>query len=120
MVSPPGDARGENTRVPEEVRAGLFEIAKVNDVLGRAVKAADGKYYVVRLTQKTDAHERTFQEADRAIRVKLAQDRIKAKEDALLAQLRTKYPVVIDEKVLATVKVDLADAGPSPSDAGAD
>jgi parvulin-like peptidyl-prolyl isomerase len=124
MVSPPGDSRGENVKIPEEVRAGLFEIPKVGDVLGRVVKTVDGKFYVVRLTQKTDAHERTYQEAERSIRVKLAQDKIKGKEDDLVAQLRAKYPVVIDEAVLATVKVDLADAGAGPAtfpaDAGKD
>ncbi len=113
MVSPPGDSRGENLRVPDEVRAALFEIPKVNDVLGRVVPA-EKRFYIVRLTQKTEARERAFQEAERAIRVKLAQDKVKVKEDDLLAQLRAKYPVQIDEKVLATVKVDLAtlpDAG---------
>jgi parvulin-like peptidyl-prolyl isomerase len=115
MVSPPGDTRGENTKIPEEVRAGLFEIPKIGDVLGRSVKTADGKVYVVRLTQKTDARERTYQEAERAIRVKLAQDKIKAKEDELVTQLRAKYPVQIDEAALSTVKVDL----PDPRTAGA-
>jgi len=124
MVSPPGDGRGENTRIPEAVRAGLFEIPKVHDVLGRVV-LADGRFYVVRLTQKTEAHERSYQEAERAIRVKLAQDKIRAKEDELLAQLRTKFPVVVDEKVLATVRVDLGTDGGAPgsapsSDAGRD
>jgi parvulin-like peptidyl-prolyl isomerase len=118
MVSPPGDARGENARVPDEVREALFEIPKMGDVFGRVVKAGDGKFYIVRFVQRADAHERTYQEAERSIRVKLAQDRMKAKEDELIAQLRAKYPVAIDEKVLATVKVDLADAG--PADAGAD
>jgi DNA-directed RNA polymerase subunit F len=117
MVSPPGDARGENARVPEEVRAAAFEIPKVNDVLGRVVKAADGKVYVVRLTQKTDARERQYAEAERSIRVKLAQDRIRAKEEEQLAQLRAKYPVQIDDAVLATVHVDVATA---PADAGRD
>jgi parvulin-like peptidyl-prolyl isomerase len=123
MVSPPGDARGENVKIPEEVRAGLFEIAKVGDILGRPVKASDGKLYLVRLTQRADAHERTYQEAERVIRVKLAQDKKKAKEDELIAQLRGKYPVQIDENVLATVTVDLANAregGAAPTDAPAD
>jgi peptidyl-prolyl cis-trans isomerase C len=120
MMSPPGDTRGENGRAPEEVRVGLFEIPNVNEVLGRVVKGGDGKFYVVRLTQRADAHERTLQEAERSIRVKLAQERMKAKEDALVAELRAKYPVQIDEAVLATVKVDRADAGPpaAGSDAG--
>src|SRR5439155_11382961 len=55
MVSPPGDPRGENARVPEDVRAAAFEIAKVGDVLPRPVKAgkAGGGVYLVRLTQQT-------------------------------------------------------------------
>jgi hypothetical protein len=116
MVSPPGDSRGENARVPEEVRAAAFEIPKINEVLGRVVKAADGKFYIVRLTQKTEARERQYAEAERSIRVKLAQDRIRAKEEEQLAQLRTKYPVQIDEAVLATVHVDIV----QPGDAGRD
>ncbi len=122
MVSPPGDGRGENTRIPEAVRAGLFEIPKLHDVLGHVV-LAEGRFYVVRLTQKTEAHERSYQEAERAIRVKLAQDKIRAKEDDLLAQLRTKYPVVVDDKVLATVRVDLGTDGGAAApvaDAGRD
>ena len=122
MVSPPGDPRGDNPRVPAEVRAAAFEIAKVGDVLGRAVKAGD-KVYLVRLTQKTDAHERTLQEAERTIRVKLAQDRLRAKEDQLIAELRKSVKVEVDEGALATVKVDVgaggADGGAAPPvDAG--
>ena len=110
MVSPPGDDRGDNPRIPTEVRAAAFEIGKVDDILPRVVKAGD-KFYVVRLTQKTDARERTFAEAERSIRVKLAQDKLRAKEDDLLKQLRAQYPVQIDEAALATVKVDLGDGG---------
>jgi peptidyl-prolyl cis-trans isomerase C len=110
MVSPPGDPRGDNPRIPEEVRAGAFEIAKVGEVLPRPVKAG-GKVYVVRLSQKADAHERAFNEADRQIRVKLAQEKIQAKEQELLTQLRTQYPVQIDDNALAQVKVDAPDAG---------
>lgn len=110
MVSPPGDDRGDNPRIPPEVRAGVFEIGKVDEVLGRVVRAGD-KFYVVRLTQKTDARERTFAEAERSIRVKLAQDKIRAKEDDLLKQLRVQFPVQIDEAALATVSVNLGDAG---------
>jgi DNA-directed RNA polymerase subunit F len=110
LVSPPGDARGDNSRIPAEVRAAAYEIAAVNEVLPRVVKSGD-RFYVVRLTQKTDARERTFAEAERSIRVKLSQDKIRAKEDETLASLRTQFPVQIDEAVLATVKVELGDAG---------
>ena len=74
FVSPPGDPRGTNVRVPEEVRAAVFEIASVGDVLPRVVPAG-GKFYVVKLASKTDGHDRTLQDAERSIRVKLAQDK---------------------------------------------
>jgi parvulin-like peptidyl-prolyl isomerase len=102
LVSPPGDARGENPRVPAEVRAAAFEIEKKDDVLGRVVKGGD-KFYVVRMTQKNDARERTFSEAERAIRVRIAQDRAKAKEDETYQNLRKQFPVKIDETALANV-----------------
>lgn len=119
MVSPPGDDRGDNPRIPAEVRAAAFEIAKVDDVLARVVKSGD-KFYVVRLTQKTDARERTFAEAERSIRVKLSQDKLRAKEDDLLKQLRTQFPVTIDEAALAKVNVNLGDGGAPVGDAAAD
>ncbi len=111
IVSPPGDTRGDNPRIPSEVRAAGFEIEKIGDVLGRVVKSGD-KSYVVRLTQKLDAHERTFAEAERAIRVRIAQDRSKAKEDEAYQALRKQFPVKIDDAALATVKVDQRALGP--------
>lgn len=118
LVSPPGDSRGENPRIPAEVRVAGFEIEKSGDVLGRVVKSGD-KSYVVRLTQKLDAHERTFAEAERAIRVRIAQDRSKSKEDETYQSLRKQFPVKIDDAALATVKVDSRALGPgSGSDGG--
>ena len=106
FVGPPGDPRGTNPRVPEEVRAAVFEIANVGDVLPRVVKA-EGQAYVVKLTSKTAPHDRTFEEAERAIRVRLAQNRIRAKEEEIIDELRKQYPVQIDEAVLSEVKVEL-------------
>lgn len=110
IVSPPGDARGENARVPEEVRVAAFEIAAVGQVLPKVVKA-NGKYWVVRLSQKLDARDRTFAEAERVIRVKLAQDKIREREQAVLTELKKKHKVEIDQAALATVRVDVVDGG---------
>jgi peptidyl-prolyl cis-trans isomerase C len=113
IVSPPGDTRGENARVPGDVRTAAFEIDKPNDVLGRVVHAGD-KFYVVRLTQKLAGHERTYAESERAIRVRLAQDRARAKEDETYQSLRKQFPVKIDEAALGSVHVDpraVADGG---------
>lgn len=120
IVSPPGDPRGGNPRVPEEVRAAAFEIGKPGEVLGRTVKAGN-KFYVVRLSQKLDAHERTLAEAERTIRVKLAQDKMRAREEALLEELKKEFPVKLDEAALAQVKVEIGDGGAAPpADAGHD
>jgi hypothetical protein len=111
FVAPPGDPRGDNPRVPEEVRSGVFEIAVVGDVLPRPVKAR-GKYYVVKLAGKTEPHDRSLQEAERMIRVKLSQAKARAKEDELLDSLRTRFPVTIDEEALRKVTVSpILDAG---------
>jgi parvulin-like peptidyl-prolyl isomerase len=110
MVSPPGDPRGTNPKIPEPVRVAGFEIGKVGEMLPRVVRAA-GKFYLVRLTQKSEAHDRTFLEVERTLRIKLAQELLRAKEDDLLAELRKRYPVTIDEASLAQIRVAPADAG---------
>ena len=110
--------------MPEEVRVVAFEISDLGGI-GPRVVGSKGKYFVVRLTQKIAPHERTFAEAERSIRVKLAQDKLRAKEDELIAELRKSIKVEIDEQALATVKVDMGDGGgpggaAPPLDAGAD
>jgi len=110
IVSPPNDPRGDNPRVPAEVRAAVFEIADLGGVHDK-VSASGGRFFVVRLTQKIAPHERTYEEAERSIRVKLAQDRLRTKEDELIAELKKSVKVEIDEAALGTVKVDLG-AGP--------
>jgi DNA-directed RNA polymerase subunit F len=127
IVSSPKELQAEpNAKVPLEVRAAVFELAAIGDVYGKVVRASDHRYYIVRMTQKTDAHERTFAEAERTIRVRLVQDRIRQKEEALIAKLKSDFPVQIDDAVLATVRVntiepdagshdDVAPASPPPS-----
>ncbi len=112
FVSPPGDPRGANARVPEDVRAAVFSLAKVGDVAPDPV-AVDGKLYVLKLTGRTDAHDRTLKDAERTIRVRLAQDKLHAAQDAMLEDLKKQHPVSIDEAALANVKVELpvVDAG---------
>jgi parvulin-like peptidyl-prolyl isomerase len=118
IVAPPGDPRGENSRVPDEVRAAAFEIPEVGGVADKVV-LSHAKYYVVRLTQKIAPHERTYEEAERSIRVKLAQDKLRAKEDELIAELRKSVKVEVDEGALGTVKIDMGDGGgPAAVDAG--
>jgi peptidyl-prolyl cis-trans isomerase C len=111
MVSSPKDGGGESGKAPREVRAVAFEIPAVGQVYDHLVKVPnDARVYIVRLTEKTDAHERSLTESDRAIRVKLVQEKVREREDALLSQLRAEYPVEIDDAVLATVHVESPNA----------
>jgi peptidyl-prolyl cis-trans isomerase C len=110
FVSPPGDPRGTSPRIPAEVRVTVFELENVGDVALRPVRA-EGKVYVVKLAGKTAPQDRTLQDAERSVRVKLAQDRINARQAELLAELRKQYPVQIDDAALAAVKVEMGDGG---------
>ncbi len=104
IVGPPGHPRGANPAVAEPLRAAVFEIAKVGGVLPRVVPAPGG-FHVVRMTGKTDARDRTFADASRSIRVALVQERVRARETELEAELKRKYPVKIDEAQLAKIAV---------------
>lgn len=120
IVAPPDDPRGDNPRVPPEVRVATFAIPDIGGVHDKVV-AAGGRFHVVRLTQKIAPHERTYEEAERSIRVKLAQDKLRAKEDELIGELRKTVKVEIDQAALGTVKIANPPAAPntpSPRDAG--
>jgi parvulin-like peptidyl-prolyl isomerase len=114
IVGPPGHPRGANPSVPEPLRAAVFEIDKLGGVLPRVV-AADGAFHVLRMTGKTDARDRSFADAQRAIRVALVQERIRQREADLEAELKQKYPVTIDETQLAKIPLPAASSkAPAP------
>jgi len=115
IVGPPGHPRGANPRVPEALRAAVFEIDKLGGVLGRVV-ADSGRFHVVRMTGRTEARDRSYQDAERTIRVALVQQRIRAREAELEQELRKRYPVSVDDEALSQVKVPEADsAGTAPA-----
>lgn len=101
--------RGQNVRVPKEVREALFTIDEPGAVHPKVVPA-EGRFYVVRLLSKSPARQRTLEEADTVIRVRLVKQRVEQAERALEEELRKKYPVTIDEAALAQLK--LPEPGP--------
>jgi tetratricopeptide (TPR) repeat protein len=113
IVGPPGHPRGDNPQVPEALRAAVFEIDKLGGVLPRPV-AVDGRYHLVRMTGQTGARDRSFADAERSIRVALVQEQIRARETALEAELKQKYPVTIDEAQLAKIPLPSSSAAPAP------
>ncbi len=116
IVGPPDDARGGNPKVPEPLRAAVFAIDKVGDVLDHLVEA-EGRWFVVRMNGQTAAHKRSLAESDRSIRVILLQDKIAAKEKALEDDIRKKIPVEIDDKALAGITLPALPADAPPTQA---
>lgn len=116
IVGPPGDPKGGNAKVPEAVREAVFKVPAVGQVAG-AVIEADGKFFIARLSGQTAGHKRTLAEADRTIRVAILQQRLAELEQKLDEELRAKFPVQIDEKVLSGVELPgaLVDAATTPS-----
>jgi peptidyl-prolyl cis-trans isomerase C len=110
FVSPPGDPRGKNARIPEGVRLAVFDLPRVGDVSPHVV-TAEGKAYIVKFAGKTEPQDRSLQDVERTIRVKLSQEKMNAREAELLDELRKQTPVQIDEHALSQVKVEVDDGG---------
>ena len=103
FVSAPGEKRGANPNVPDEVRAAIFEVEKVGDIVDHFV--TDGqKFYIIRMGGLSAARDRTLADATRTIQVELRRQMFIEAEKKLEQDLRKKYPVVIDEKAVNAYK----------------
>ncbi len=103
IVSAPGQGSGSEPQLPEAVVRAAFTIDKVGDVYSEPVRVQN-QYHVVRLTSRVPARQRTYAEAARSIRVKLAQTRLEANQRQLIDELKNKIPVSINQPLLATIK----------------
>jgi len=99
------DAEG---RPPRAVRDAAFTLNRVGEVFPEVIKTAEG-YHIVMLTGKRAPLKRTYEQARRAIRHKLAREKKDAVMEALLERLRKDVKVEIDYDALADVKVDIPD-----------
>lgn len=104
IVGPVGDRRGANRKVPEPVQRAIFLLKDVGDVHGVLIEA-ERKFYIVRLSGRTAGHTRSFAEAERSIRVRLLQERVRQQEEELIADLRKRFRVVTDDEALGAVKL---------------
>jgi len=111
IVGPPGNTRGANPRVPDPVRDAAFKIANVGDTFPSVVEA-DKKFYIVRVTSKTDGRARTYEEAQRAIRTAVVQSRVDEREKALEKDLRERFPVKLDDAALEKMPMPPPSAAP--------
>jgi peptidyl-prolyl cis-trans isomerase C len=97
---------------PEAVRRAVFEIPKVGEVYPQLV-AHGGRFHVLRLVSLVEARQRTLEEAESAIRLRLSQAAQEQAEVELLGRLRQSISVSIDEAALERVPEPAPAAAPS-------
>jgi hypothetical protein len=104
IVSAPGEPRGKGPVLSEAILKALFAIPKVGDVYDTPVR--DGqRFYVIRMTGRTEARERSFSEAERSIRVRLVDERIERAEKDLVEKLRLSTRVEINDVALTKLRL---------------
>jgi parvulin-like peptidyl-prolyl isomerase len=107
FVAAPSWGKNDNARVSEPVRAAAFEITELGAVLPRVVE--DGRaFHVLRLVGKSEARDRSFEEAERTIRMRLLGERMEKAEHDLLRELSARYPVRVDGAALASITAPTA------------
>ncbi len=99
IVSLEGGRAGSPSPIPEPVIRAVFALEKIGDVASLPV-AAEGRFYVVRLIGRTERRLRTLAEADRAIRLRLVDQKLREAEAQLIAEARKTTRIVIDEAAL--------------------
>lgn len=112
FVSAPGEKRGTNEMVPDALRPAVFDLDEVGD-LGSGALEAEGFFYIYRLAGISPARDRSVKEAERGIRVELRRQKFLQAEEKLEAELRKKYPVVIDEERIRAFQAP-QETSPSP------
>lgn len=101
FVSAPGDDRGTNARIPEAVRKAAHALAGVGAVSEPI--AAEGAFWVVRVTSVSAARSRSFEEVEKTLRIALAQEKRRAAEKAKLAELAKAAKIDLDPQALEAV-----------------
>lgn len=103
--SRPAERRPDEPTVPAEVANAAFELQNVGDVAGTLVKAG-GSNYIVKLTGKRKALDRTFDEVRRTIQNRLWRERRQAEIEHFVDELRKQANVRVHDDVLGQVHVD--------------
>lgn len=113
FVTAPTDPHAPaNPKVTTEIRAAAFALKDVGAV-SEPFKDSNG-WHVIRLVTKNEARDQSFADVERALRVRVLQEKRAAKEKALVDEMRKELKVEIDEATLAAIASELA-IGPAPS-----
>ena len=97
--------------LPKAVEDAAFALAQVNDV-SDPIQTESG-YTIIVLNQKQAAFSRSLAEAKSDIQSRLTYDGRQQKRNALIADVRNRAKIQIDEAQLAKVTLPLPSSGPS-------
>ena len=106
-------ARQGSELPPKAVREAAFELEQIGDVYPELIKTDDG-FYILQLTGRRAALQRTYEQSKRAVRHKLVRQRKEAATQALIDKLRAETEIEVDYGALADVKVDMPDFPKGP------
>lgn len=100
------DGGPDEPSVPKALREAAFALEKVGDLHPEVIESEDA-FYVLKLTGKRDAMDRTLDDARRLIQNRLWREKREHAIEAFVAELRKKAKVEEDLALLDQVKVDL-------------
>jgi peptidyl-prolyl cis-trans isomerase C len=103
-----GDLRyftADDKELPAAVVKAAFALPQIGDV-SEVVDGGDGKFYVLKQTNRRKGSTRSFDEAKPSIRNILFREKRTAAQKAFIEGLRAKSKIVIDEESLAKIRVD--------------
>ena len=111
FVSVDGTRPEGETGIPAAVAAAAFELPRLGAV-GDDVIAADGKFWLVKLTGRRAPMNRTIEEASRTIRQRLWSERRDTAIESFVDGLREDANIEIDRSALEHVRIGATPAAP--------
>ena len=97
--------RRDNRAIPEPVVAAAFALTQIGDV-SQIIDGANEKFYVIKLTGRRKAVNKSFDEVKRQIRNQVYRAKRSEKQKEFIAQLKAKAKITIHEDKLAEIVVN--------------
>lgn len=102
----------DDPELPAAVVKAAFALPQVGDI-SEVVDGQDGKFYVLKQTNRRKGSTRSFEDAKPAIRNTLFREKRSRAQSAFVEGLRAKAKIEIDEASLAKVRIEPPAAGES-------
>ena len=107
IVTRAGDPRSADSEVPDAICKAVFALKKSGDVYDQLV-TVESRHHIVRMISRTRARQRSYEEAERAVRVSIVRRKIEEAERQMEQKLREKYPVTVDHQALERLELRLS------------